>query len=291
MRRRVPISVLVGFLWLVCAGAGTGEAPSFDASTLAPAFSGSQQSDNAAVAAALAPYLPPTMSVSSQGHIIVAAPGSRRDAALQARRMADYEAQMRQGSFPDLEPRPVVVALAESPSAYRRMAGMLYPGLSVSKIPSSGFYHPEDRLILATAADASRTVPPQLMLALLGDANPDAPYWFGQAVATLYESSDWHGDRLVPLPDQRMRHISPDEDLSYDVFAGICDCSPVSAEQLALMRLLLIFLDERNELAALHAAVKQQGRYTTLLQALEAMEFDRDAWKNFAQRSVRAYPR
>ena len=41
--------------------------------------------------------------------------------------------------------------------------------------------------------------------------------------------------------------------------------------------------------AELGAAVKQQGRYTTLLQALDTMALDRQAWKMFAEQRVRAY--
>jgi hypothetical protein len=81
------------------------------------------------------------------------------------------------------------------------------------------------------------------------------------------------------------------ETLADDAFAGICDCSAVSAEQLALIRLLLIFLDERDQLAALYDAVKAQGQYTTLLQALEAVPLDREEWKQFAEHNIRAYSR
>lgn len=281
--------LLVAFAWLVCTGASTGGAQSFDASTLPPAFPASEKSDDATVVTELQRFLPSNMSVAGQEHIIVAAPGSTQDAARQVRRIADYEAQMRQRSFPDLEVRRIVVVLGGNPSAYQDLAKVLYPTLSDSEIPSSGFYHPRDRLILVTTANDSVAVLRQLMLALVRDDNPNAPYWFEEAVATLHESSEWRTGRLKPTVNQRMKHIAPDEDLSYDVFAGICDCSPISSEQLALMRLLLIFLDERNELPDLHAAIKQEGQFTTLLQTLEVIEFDHAAWKEFAERSVRRY--
>ena len=84
---------------------------------------------------------------------------------------------------------------------------------------------------------------------------------------------------------------SRDEELNYDVFAGICDCSQVSAEQLTLMRLLLVYLDNRDRLRELLATVAALGQYTTLLQALEHMDFDGPGWKAFAERSVRDYTR
>lgn len=288
MRRRIPTTLLVVLACVVCTGASTGGARLFDASTLPAAFPGSENFDDAAVVTELQRILPSNMSVAGHEHIIVAAPGTTRDAARQARRIADHEQYMRQRAFPDLEARRILVILGESPRAYRRLAKTLYPALSDAKIPSSGFYHPRDRLILVTTENEPGAVLRQLMRALVRDDNPEAPYWFEEAAATLYESSEWRANRLAPLLDQRMKQITPDEDLSYDVFAGICDCSPVSPEQLALMRLLLVFLEERDELADLHTAVKRQGRFTTLLEALQAMQFDRSAWKKFADQRVRS---
>jgi hypothetical protein len=288
VRRRIPTAFLVVLVCIVCTGAGTGGARFFDASTLPAAFPGSENFDDAAVVAELQRILPSNLSVAAQEHIIVAAPGATQDAARQARRIADYEEYMRQRSFPDLRARRILVVLGESPPAYRRLAKTLYPGLSDAKIPSSGFYHSRDRLILVTTENDPGAVLRQLMRALVRDDNPEAPYWFEEAAATLYESSEWRANRLTPLLNQRMKHIAPDEDLSYDVFAGICDCSPVSPEQLALMRLLLVFLEERDELADLHTAVKRQGRFTTLLEALQAMQFDRSAWKEFAEQRARS---
>lgn len=289
MRRKAPFSFLVAIVWVVCIGAGTGEARIFDAATLPSALPGLEKADDLAVITDLQRLLPSHMSVVSLEHLIVAASGPTQDTTRQARRIADYQAQMRQRSFPDLEARRIVVILAENPTAFQRLAKTLYPTLAVSELPYSGFYHPRDRLILVMTANNSGAVLHQLMVALVQDDNPTAPHWFEEAAATLYESSEWRANQLTPILDDRMAHIAPDQDLTYDVFAGICDCSPVSSEQVALMRLLLIFLDQRNELSALHAAVKEQGRYTTLLQALAAMEFDHDAWQDFAERSVRAY--
>jgi hypothetical protein len=158
-------------------------------------------------------------------------------------------------------------------------------------LPPSGFYHREDRLILVSTVDGDASLRRQLMRAVVLDDNPDAPRWFEQAAATLYESSEWRSGRLTPILDRHMQNIAPDEDLSYDVFAGVCDCSAISTEQLALIRLLLIFLEQRDELKTLHAAIKNRGRYTTLLEALDSMDFDRGAWKEFAEGSVRAYSR
>ena len=152
-----------------------------------------------------------------------------------------------------------------------------------------GYYLRDDRIVVASIARGDGGVLRELTRALLVDDNPDAPLWFETAMASLYESSEGHGAELAPILDERMAQIGADTDLGYDVFAGICDCYPASPEQLALMRLLLVHLHERGELASLYEVIERKGRYVTLLESLDAMGFDRAAWKRYAEQSVRSF--
>ena len=280
---------LLAAVWAVRVAGGTGGGEAFDAASLPAAFPGLQKADTANVADDVRRKLPADMLVLDHRHFVVATSRPSSEASSQSRRIAHYDEQMRRRSFPDLEARPIIVVLADDSGALERLATLLYPAASESQWPASGFYNGKDRLILVPTANGDGALRRQLMGALVQQDNPHAPRWFIDAAATLYESSESHPDKLTPTLDRRMQQISPGEDLSYDVFAGICDCSPVSAEQLALIRLLLIFLDQRDELRTLHATIKQQGQYTTLLQALDGMDFDRSAWKAFAESSVRTY--
>lgn len=277
MGRKGTALLPVALLWSALAGAGTGATNDFDGAILPAAFPGLAQADDDDAAAELRRRLPTGMPVTRHGNFLIAirGPGAEsiaRDGASMARRI-----------FPGAESPRRLVIVAESPLALRPLAQTLYPGVAAIPNPIDGFYQPQDRLIVATPVTIRR----ELMRALLRDANPTAPSWFEQAAVTLYETSSRRGERLVPLLDRRMALIPAEEDLSYDVFAGICDCSAVSDAQLALMRLLLVFLDRRDELPALFDAVGTQGQYTTLLQALEAMGFDGAAWKQFAEKAVR----
>lgn len=274
----------------LCALCATGATQALEVDALAAAFPASKRADDATLIAELEARLPASLSVASQGHLVIAVPASGLDSGAQRQRIARVEDRMRQQAFPGLEAQRIVVVLAPDASALQDLAGRLYPQLPASGVPASGLYHPQDRLILASTAQGYGDLWAQLMRALLRDDNPKSPHWFEEAAATLYASSEWQGNRLTPTLDGRMRDIPVDQDLDYDVFAGVCDCYPLTAEQLALMRLLLIYLQQRGELHLLHAAIKEQGRYTTLLQALDTMEFDRHAWKAFAEDSVRSYP-
>lgn len=288
MRCKISIVAFVLLVAALSAGAGSDERGGFDASVLPAAFPGSRESDDASVAAGLRRKLPEHMSVATAGHFVVASSGSQEQSVQLGQRIAGYDAAIRRRYFPDLEKRRTLVVLGDGRAETERIAKVLYPAISTSAIPTSGFYYRADRLIIADTANGHGSVLHELMHALIQDDNPGAPSWFEEAMATLYEGSEWSGGRPTPVLDERMQLISPDLDLDYGVFAGICDCSPVSAEQLALIRLLLVFLDERDRLTALYAAIEQQGQYTTLLQALEAMDLDAEAWQSFAERSVRA---
>ena len=291
-RGTTAAALVLATLVRIASAAGTdGGDPSFDAGALPAAFPPSERTGSAITLADIRRRLPPDVSLVDQGRLVIASSARGDDASRLARRVARYDAAMRRRQVANPETRRTIVVLAEDAPGYRRLARALYPALDAARLPPSGFYHREDRLILASTANGDAALRHQLMRAVVLDDNPDAPRWFEQAAATLYESSEWRSGRLTPTLDQRMRSIAPDEDLAYDVFAGVCDCSAISTEQLALIRLLLIFLEQRDELENLQSAIRNQGRYTTLMEALAAMDFDAGAWKDFAEERVRAYSR
>ena len=284
---RFPAFV-IALVWVTAAGAGTAPAAGFDTATLPAAF-GPPAADTAAIAVNVRQRLPSSMSVVHGYGLVVATSDSMEEAAKEAERIARLDATLRRRAFPNLEHRPIIVVVAGDGAALRGLAESLYPALSGGVLPTGGFYHPIDRLIVTETVAGDATLLRELTRAHLRDDNPDAPHWFEQALVTLYESVEPRDDRLVPILNRRMNQISPDQDLSYAVFAGICDCSPISEEQIALMRLLFIFLEGRDQLPQLLATIAALGQYTTLLQALDGMNFDGATWKAFAERSVGDY--
>ncbi len=282
---RIP-ALLIALVWFTTAGAGTAPPLDFDAASLPTAF-GPPAADTATAAETVGRRLPSAMSVVTGDALVLAIPGSPETAAREVERIASLDAALRHQVFPSLERRPLVVIVAADSTALRDLARSLYPAIAGREIPAGGFYHPVDRLILTGASAGDTALLRELTRAHLRDDNPKAPYWFEQALVTLYESAKVREHRLVPVLDGRMEQIPSNEDLGYDVFAGICDCSPVSAEQLALMRLLLVYLDDRGRVPELLASVAALGQYTTLLQALERMDLDGAEWKAYAEHSVR----
>lgn len=285
MPRSATLAFPLMLISTVCAAAGGVTGESFDARALPAAFADMQESGDPSLISELRRRLPADMSVVSHGHLLIAA----RETAHASRRIVAYDAEIRRRQFPHLEARRTLVVLGDDASMLEPLAKTFYPNIVASQIPAFGFYHPEDRLIVSTTADGDAALLHVFMRALVLDDNPDPPHWFLESMATLYASHDESAGRLTPALDASMDLIAPDEDLGHDVFAGICDCAALTAGQQALIRLLLVYLDERGRLADFHAAVREQGRYTTLLQALDAMNLDRDAWKTFAERRVGAW--
>lgn len=286
---RFPAFV-IALVWIATAGAGNAPPANFDAATLPAAFD-PPATDTAAIVGDLRRRLPSSMSVVRGNALVVAASGPTEAAAKEAARIAKLDTTLRRHVFPNLERRPIVVVVAADDTALRDLAESLYPAIAGRELPAGGFYHPIDRLIVVETSAGDAALLRELTRAHLRDDNPEAPYWFEQALITLYESAEPRGDRLVPVLNRRMDQIPSNEDLSYDVFAGVCDCSRVSAEQLALMRLLLVYLNSRDRLPELLASIAALGQYTTLLQALEQMDLDGPAWKAFAERSVHDHTR
>jgi tRNA threonylcarbamoyladenosine modification (KEOPS) complex Pcc1 subunit len=253
---RIP-GFVIALAWTAAAGAGTAAPAGFDAAMLPAAF-GPPAADPATIAAKIRQRLPSNMSVVHADSLVAVAPEP-----MQAEHIASIDATLRRHAFPKLERRTLIVIAAEDDAALRALAESLYPAMAGRDMPAGGFYHPIDRVIVIETMAGDSALLRELTRAHLRDDNPKAP----------------------------RDYIPPNEDLSYDVFAGICDCSQVSADQIALMRLLLVFIDRDGRLPELLSTIAALGQYTTLLQALDQMNFDGTAWKAFAERSVRDYAR
>jgi len=229
------------------------------------------------------------MSVARNGNVVVATRASPDVAARHARRISAYDAEIRRRYFPSLEDQSVRFIVSDDASELEALAEAPSAGLDSPSMQPFGYYRRDHRVVFASTAKGDGAVLRELVRALLATDNPNAPRWFETAMSSLYESSHGNGAARTPILDDRMARIPADEDLDYDVFAGICDCYPPTAEQLALMRLLVVHLHERGELVSLYEVVARKGQYVTLLECLEAMDFDYQAWKRYAERSVREY--
>lgn len=226
------------------------------------------------------------MSVARHGDVVVATAASPERAARLAHRISAYDREIRRRHFPSLEHRPVHFVVGDDISQLTRLTPDAISNPVASTSGPFGYYLREQRIVVASTARGDGAVLRELMRAHVDSDNPNAPRWFETAMASLYESSVGEGAALTPVLDERLVEIAADQDLDYDVFAGICDCYPLTQEQRALVRLLVVYLYGRDELGTLYEVVARKGPYITLLESLDAMRFDRRAWKAYAQRRL-----
>jgi hypothetical protein len=214
---------------------------------------------------------------------------SERALGEDAKRLGEYETQIRRRFFPDLPAKPLVYLLGDDPFELRGVTAKLYPSAQIPGAPFFGFYNPRDRLIVATALGGYGTVLHELMHALVRDDFPEVPAWLEEGMATLYERSGWSPEKLLPAPNWRMDLIRPEDALAPGRFDGIGPSPDVEPKRLSLIRLLFVHLDAGDRLRPLYDHVKRTGPATTLADALGAVGFDEAAWKPYVARTFEEY--
>ena len=164
--------LLVALGWFGCAGAATGKDKRFDSAAVPAAFPESAHADTSSLIAHMQRTLPADVSVISLGHWVIASSGSVEEATRQGLRIENYDQQMRRQISANPETRRTIVVLGADRADLQRLAKALYPELSDAQLPTSGFYHREDRLILAATVNGEAALRRQLMLALVLDDGP-----------------------------------------------------------------------------------------------------------------------
>ena len=214
---------------------------------------------------------------------------SERALADDAKRLGEYEAQIRRRFFPDLAPKPLVFLLGDDPFELRGVTAKLYPSAQMPGAPFFGFYNSRDRLIVATSLGGYGTVLHELMHALVRDDFPEVPAWLEEGMATLYERSGWSPEKLLPAPNWRMDLLRPEDALAPGRYDGVGPSPDVEPKQLSLIRLLFVHLDSNDRLRPLYDHVKRTGPATPLADALKAVGFDEAAWKPYVVRTFEEY--
>ena len=207
-----------------------------------------------------------------------------------ARRITEYETMIRRRFFADGRYRnSLTYILGGSPFDLSNIASRLYPDVSIPSGLHFGFYHKRDRLIIASARGGYGTVLHELMHALIHTDFPQAPLWLEEGMAMLYERSGWSSERLVPAPNWRMDHISPDDALEPNALHNIDRSTDLDRKHLALLKLLFVYLDNEDRLSQLYTAVRNAHGDLSLVFALDQIDFRELSWRIFVEQSFAEY--
>ncbi|MBU0909815.1 MAG: peptidoglycan-binding protein [Proteobacteria bacterium] len=191
------------------------------------------------------------------------------------------------------EPDSVITALlSKNPNELISFAEKIYPQERFPYYnPYFGIYAKNDHLLVATVGGGYGTLLHELMHALIADDCPEAPLWLVEGLATLYERSGWTTRRLLGLPNWRMDIISYQRPVKLAEFERITGQEEIHRDDLAFIRLLMLFIDDKEQVGRLYREAKSQGASFSITQWLHdrGPEFSEQAWQEFVNHSIAVY--
>lgn len=203
----------------------------------------------------------------------------------------DFYQYFRNQYFEELPDRLVVVIISSQPHVLVEATRRLYPevGLPVYA-PFLGYYNPADNLIMATAGRAGYgTLLHEMIHALIEADFPQAPPWFNEGLASLYERTQWTTTRLNALPNWRMDEMREENVRSLRALAQQAEGIGLHSHEIAEIRLLLLFMDQRQQVDDLYSLMKRKGSTFSLEEAILELGLNEDDWRSFVKNTFRDY--
>jgi hypothetical protein len=96
---------------------------------------------------------------------------------------------------------PIRVYLFKDDKTYRAYAKSLFGDTDVSHF---GYYKPDQRALVMNIGTGAGTLVHEMVHALMEPDFPDAPTWFSEGLASLYEQCNYTGEGLVGLVNWRL---------------------------------------------------------------------------------------
>lgn len=190
--------------------------------------------------------------------------------------------------------RRLVVLIAESPAALQGAMERLHPEVAwPERATFLGVFDPADGLVAAVAdRSGDGALLHELVHAFLaGDAQAGGqtvPPWLDEGLATLFERTLWTGEGPRPIPNWRMTQLDPSAIGSLTMATARVDGAR-DPKQVALTRLLLLFVERQGKLSELLARVRGAPSAPSLAKAFSNLELGDAAWREFVGEAFRRY--
>ena len=207
------------------------------------------------------------------------------------RGIKDFYRYFKKQYFPHDPKRPIVAIIAPSPEPLIKATEQLYPDVKIPKYaPFLGYYNPADNLIMATGGDTGYgTLLHELIHALMASDFPEAPLWLNEGLGSLYERTRWTHDRLEPLPNWRMDVLKEDRVGSLGEIASLAERPDVHLQEIAKIRLLFLFLDQKRLIVDLYSWAKENPGKSSLSEPLSKFQLTESSWQEFIRNTFRDY--
>ncbi len=193
--------------------------------------------------------------------------------------------------FTQLPRRLLVVIISSAPYPLVEATRLLYPEVRIPVYaPFLGYYNPADNLIMATGGSAGYgTLLHEMIHALIESDFPQTPPWLNEGLASLYERSQWTSGRLNALPNWRLDRMRLGDIPSFLTLEHEAARIGLHSSEIAPIRLFLLYLDQRHQVADVYRMMKQGGPEFSMEKAINNLKLNENDWRSFAQNTFRDY--
>jgi hypothetical protein len=222
--------------------------------------------------------------------LLLTANGNRSAKEHFSRGIKDFYHWYTKRYFKNLNHAPIVVIFVNDAYRGSRLLKRIYP--NSREIRSNmflGVFNPKDNLIMATVTAGYGTFLHELMHAMLHADFAAIPEWLDEGMASLYERSQWQTNALIPLPNWRLDNLKPTHLDNLQVFNDMDEDNNLSYQELSAVRMLMLFLESKNQLASFYQRVKTQEALTDPTLAINSLNIDPVEWKDYVHQTFINY--
>jgi hypothetical protein len=182
----------------------------------------------------------------------------------------------------------ITILLTENPIDLIEATNRLYPEAQLKPyVPFLGFYNKKDNLIAATGgAFGYGTLLHELIHAFVNSDFPEAPLWFNEGLATLYERTQWQGNTLKSLPNWRFDRLRASDFSSLEQLVGNINAKRYN---LAEIRMLLLYFDQLGKTGELYNFIKTNKDSLNLASCLQHFDLKQSKWEEFISNTLQEY--
>jgi hypothetical protein len=192
--------------------------------------------------------------------------------------------------FAHLDDLPITIVFFESAWRAQEFVSALYPNNGRTEYHAFlGVFNPKDNLILATVTGGYGTFLHELMHAMVHNDFADVPAWLDEGMAMMYERSMWSKTHLIPLPNWRLNNVPVDYLTDLQSLGSIGESDNLDNRQLSALRMLMLYLESRNQLANFYEHIKVNANLRNFSNALNHLALDPLDWQNYVSNSYRRY--
>lgn len=222
-----------------------------------------------------------------KNEFLVASLSSQRNAKEHYERgIADFDAYFKQTFSFQKPTHYVTILLTEDPMELVDATNRLYPEAHLQPYaPFLGYFNRKDNLIAANGGMYGYgTLLHELMHSNINADFPDAPVWINEGLCSLYERTEWQGNRLIGLPNWRFDRVKPSDFHNLEQLA-----ENINIKNLSEIRMLLMYVDHINKIGEFYHYIKTNKESLDLSKCFQHFDITNTKWEEFITNTLSEY--